>query len=167
MLCDRLSRGFNLEWVFLSQIACFCQWNLVKLGIVPELTPRGVHFEINSIGDGKCRQISRLTRKRALPSMRVWQLAPYPREVNSFGDTEQVAERGNESMDRDRMGTFYRRNVPEADSMKTEGRIEDLVRMFKVLPSTTQREYSIVVDGREYGPSDIDNFAREFGIEGK
>lgn len=69
-------------------------------------------------------------------------------------------------MDRNTKGTFYRRDVPPADSMRTEGRIEDLVRMFKVLPSTTQREYSIVVDGREYGPNDIDNFAREFGIEG-
>ena len=44
--------------------------------------------------------------------------------------------------------------------MKTESRIEDLVRMFKILPSTTQREYSIFVDGREYGPNDIDDFAQ-------
>jgi hypothetical protein len=68
-------------------------------------------------------------------------------------------------MDRDIRGTFYRRNVPESDSMKTEGRLEDLVRMFKVLPSTTQLEYRIVVDGVEYGPHEIENFAREFGVE--
>jgi len=89
-----------------------------------------------------------------------------PREVDGFAAAKRVVSRGNERMDRDTKGTFYRRNVPETASMKTEGRIEDLVRMFKVLPSTTQREYNIVVDGREYGPNDIDNFAREFGIEG-
>ena len=55
-------------------------------------------------------------------------------------------------MDRNTKGTFYRRDVPPADSMRTEGRIEDLVRMFKVLPSTTQREYSIVVDGQGVWP---------------
>ena len=68
-------------------------------------------------------------------------------------------------MDRDTKATLHRRNVPEADKMNTEGRIEDLVRAFKILPKDTQREYSIQVGGTEYGPGEIDNFAREFGVE--
>jgi hypothetical protein len=55
--------------------------------------------------------------------------------------------------------------VPEVDEMITEGRIEDLVRAFKILPKETQREYSIRVGGTEYGPREVDNFAQEFGIE--
>jgi hypothetical protein len=68
-------------------------------------------------------------------------------------------------MDRDRKGTLHRRNVPEVERMITNGRIEDLVRAFKILPKDTQREYSIQVGGTEYGPREVDNFAREFGIE--
>ena len=68
-------------------------------------------------------------------------------------------------MDRDTKGTLHRRNVSEADKMSTHGRIEDLVRAFKVLPKDTQREYSIQVGETEYGPREVDNFAREFGIE--
>jgi hypothetical protein len=68
-------------------------------------------------------------------------------------------------MDRDTKATLHRRNVPEADKMITEGRIEGLVRAFKILPKDTRREYSIQVAGKEYGPREVDNFAREFGIE--
>jgi hypothetical protein len=35
-------------------------------------------------------------------------------------------------MDRDSKATLHRRKVPEADKMTTEGRLEDLVRAFKV-----------------------------------
>ena len=45
---------------------------------------------------------------------------------------------------------LYRTNVTEADSMSMDGRIEDLVRAFKVLPKTTQREYSITVGEVKY-----------------
>jgi hypothetical protein len=65
------------------------------------------------------------------------------------------------SMDRDTHATLYRTNVPEADSMRTDGRIEDLVRAFKVLPKATQREYSITVGEVKYGLDQINNFARE------
>jgi hypothetical protein len=68
-------------------------------------------------------------------------------------------------MDRDTKATLHRRNVREADKMITEGRIEDLVRAFKILPKETQREYSIQVGSTEYGPHEVDNLAREFGIE--
>jgi hypothetical protein len=68
-------------------------------------------------------------------------------------------------MDRDAKATLYRRNVPEADKMTTEGRLEDLVRAFNILPKDTQREYTIRVGDKEYGPREVDNFAREFGIE--
>ena len=68
-------------------------------------------------------------------------------------------------MDKDTKAKLHRRNVPEADKMVTEGRIEDLVRAFKILPKDTQREYSIQVEETEYGPRKIDGFAREFGIE--
>ena len=69
------------------------------------------------------------------------------------------------SMDRDTHTTLYRTNLPEADSMRTDGRIEDLVRAFKVLPKATQREYSITVGEVKYGLDQINNFAREFGIK--
>jgi hypothetical protein len=69
-------------------------------------------------------------------------------------------------MDRDAKATLYRRNVSEADKMISEGRIEDLVLAFKILPKDTQRKYGIQVGGKEYGPREVDNFAREFGIEG-
>jgi hypothetical protein len=49
--------------------------------------------------------------------------------------------------------------------MTSNGRIEDLVRQFKVLPKATQREYSIMVGETQYGPDEIENFAREFEIE--
>ena len=68
-------------------------------------------------------------------------------------------------MDRDTHAMLYRTNVPEADSMSMDGRIEDLVRAFKVLPKTTQREYSITVGEVKYGLDHINNFAREFGIK--
>jgi hypothetical protein len=68
-------------------------------------------------------------------------------------------------MDRDTKATLHRRNVPETEKMSTDGRIEDLVRAFKILPKDTQREYSIQVGGTEYGPREVDKFAREFGIQ--
>jgi hypothetical protein len=67
-------------------------------------------------------------------------------------------------MDRDTKATLHRRNVPEADKMTTNGRLEDLVRAFKILPKATQREYSIRVSGIEYGPHEVDKFAQEFEI---
>jgi hypothetical protein len=53
-------------------------------------------------------------------------------------------------MDRDSKATLHRRNVPEADKMTTEGRLEDLVRAFKV-PS---KRYSAGIhhSGREVAP---------------
>ena len=54
-------------------------------------------------------------------------------------------------MDRGTHAALYRTNVPEADSMRTAGRIEDLVRAFKVLPKATQREYSLTVGEAKYG----------------
>jgi hypothetical protein len=69
-------------------------------------------------------------------------------------------------MDRDTKATL--RRIPAktvADRMTSNGRIEDLVRQFKVLPKATRREYSIMVGETQYGPDEIENFAREFGIE--
>jgi hypothetical protein len=44
-------------------------------------------------------------------------------------------------MDRDTKATLHRRKAAaEADKMTTNGRIEDLVRQFEVLPKATQRE---------------------------
>ena len=54
-------------------------------------------------------------------------------------------------MDRGTYAALYRTNVPEADSMRTDGRIEDLVRAFKVLPKATRREYSLTVGEVKYG----------------
>ena len=78
---------------------------------------------------------------------------------------DEMIEEEELSMDRDTHATLYRTNVPEADSMRTDGRIEDLVRAFKVLPKATQREYSITVGEVKYGLDQINNFAREFGIK--
>jgi hypothetical protein len=49
--------------------------------------------------------------------------------------------------------------------MTTNGRIEDLVRQFMILPKETRREYSIAVGEREYTFREIENLAREFDIE--
>ena len=67
-------------------------------------------------------------------------------------------------MDRGTHAALYRTNVPEADSMRTDGRIQDLVRAFKVPPKATQREYSLTV-GEVKTDWTKKNFAREFGIK--
>jgi len=70
-------------------------------------------------------------------------------------------------MERDTPATLHRRTArTEADRMTSHGRIEDLVRQFTILPKATQREYSIMVGETEYGADALENFAREFGIEG-
>ena len=70
------------------------------------------------------------------------------------------------TMDRDTKATLYRNNMrAESDKMTTIGRIEDLVRQFMILPKETRREYSIAVGEREYGFREIEDLAREFGIE--
>jgi hypothetical protein len=47
-------------------------------------------------------------------------------------------------MDRDTEATLHRKNTrTESDKMTTNGRIEDLVRQFMILPKETRREYSI------------------------
>jgi hypothetical protein len=53
----------------------------------------------------------------------------------------------------------------ESDKMATNGKIVDLVRKFMILPKETRHEYSISVGAREYGFREIENLAREFGIE--
>ena len=69
-------------------------------------------------------------------------------------------------MDRDTEATLHRKNMQaESGKMTTNGRIEDLVRQFMILPKETRREYSIVVSEREYEFREIENLAREFGIE--
>jgi hypothetical protein len=69
-------------------------------------------------------------------------------------------------MDRDTEATLHRKNMQaESGKMTTNGRIEDLVRQFMILPKETRREYSIVVGEREYEFRQIENLAREFGIE--
>ena len=61
---------------------------------------------------------------------------------------------------------LHRKNMrAESDKMTTNGRIEDLVRQFMILPKETRREYSIAVGEREYTFREIENLAREFGIE--
>ena len=69
-------------------------------------------------------------------------------------------------MDRDTEATLHRKNMQaESGKMTTNGRIEDLVRQFMILPKETRREYSILVGKREYEFREIENLAREFGIE--
>ena len=69
-------------------------------------------------------------------------------------------------MNRDTEATLNRKNMrAESDKMTTNGRIEDLVRQFMILPKETRREYSIAVGEREYEFREIENLAREFGIE--
>jgi hypothetical protein len=69
-------------------------------------------------------------------------------------------------MDRDTKATLRRKNMPaECDKMTTNGRIEDLVRQFMILPKETRREYSMAVGEREYEFREIETVAREFGIK--
>ena len=65
-------------------------------------------------------------------------------------------------MDRDTEATLHRKNTrTEFDKMTTNGRIEDLVRQFMILPKETRREYSIAVGEREYGFREIESLAWE------
>jgi hypothetical protein len=69
-------------------------------------------------------------------------------------------------MDRDTEATLQRKNMRgESGKMTTNGRIEDLVRQFMILPKETRREYGIVVGEKEYDFREIENLAREFGIK--
>ena len=51
------------------------------------------------------------------------------------------------------------------DKMTTNGKLVDLVRQFMILPRDTRREYSISVGTSEYGVPEIEDLAREFGVE--
>jgi hypothetical protein len=78
----------------------------------------------------------------------------------------QARSYGRITMDRDTKATLHRKNMrTESDKMTTNGKIEDLVRQFMILPKETRREYSIAVGEREYEFREIENLAREFGIE--
>jgi hypothetical protein len=73
---------------------------------------------------------------------------------------------GRFTMDQDTEAILQGKNVrAEPDKMTKNGRIVDLVRQFMILPKETRREYSIVVDETEYDFRQIENLAREFGIE--
>jgi hypothetical protein len=69
-------------------------------------------------------------------------------------------------MDQDTESTLQRKHVrTESDKMTKNGRIVDLVRQFMIRPKETRREYSIAVGKKEYDFREIENLAREFGIE--
>jgi hypothetical protein len=69
-------------------------------------------------------------------------------------------------VDRNAEGTLRRNNVrTESDKMTTNGKLVDLVRQFMILPRDTRREYSISVGTSEYGVREIEDLAREFGVE--
>jgi hypothetical protein len=69
-------------------------------------------------------------------------------------------------MNRDSEATLHRKNMrAKSDKMTTNGRIENLVRQFMILPKETRREYSIAVEEREYEFREIETLAREFGID--
>ena len=69
-------------------------------------------------------------------------------------------------MDRDTEATLQRKYVRgESGKMTTNGRIEDLVRQFMILPKETRREYGIMVGEKQYDFREIENLAREFGIK--
>jgi hypothetical protein len=69
-------------------------------------------------------------------------------------------------MDQNTEATLQRKNTrTESDKMATNGKIVDLVRKFMILPKETRREYGISVGAREYGFREIENLAREFGVE--
>jgi hypothetical protein len=97
--------------------------------------------------------------------MRKSVLIPAPPGATSRSKYESC-EHGRFTTDRDAKATLHRKNMrTESDKMTTNGRIEDLVRQFMILPKETRREYSIAVGEREYEFREIENLAREFGIE--
>jgi hypothetical protein len=44
------------------------------------------------------------------------------------------------------------------------GRLEDLVRQYLNTPPRMRHQYSVLDDGAVYGPSEIEQLARNFGI---
>ena len=68
-------------------------------------------------------------------------------------------------MDRNTEATLHRRKLGRVDRVTANGRIEDLIRQVKARPSGEKDEYSIMVGGMEYGPAEIDELARELGIQ--
>jgi hypothetical protein len=68
-------------------------------------------------------------------------------------------------MDKDRQVTLHRRKAGQDDRMTTGGRAEDIIRQFKALPKSKRDEYSIVDGSMEYGPHEIDNLARQLGLD--
>lgn len=44
------------------------------------------------------------------------------------------------------------------------GRLEDLVRQYLATPPRMRHQYSVLVEGVIYGPSEIEKFAHDFGI---
>jgi hypothetical protein len=67
-------------------------------------------------------------------------------------------------MDRDTQATLHRRKAGNVDRVTTAGPLGDLVRQFKSLPESIKPEYSIMVDGIEYGPQEIKGLAAELGL---
>jgi hypothetical protein len=49
--------------------------------------------------------------------------------------------------------------------MTTAGRAEDIIRQFKTLPKSKRDEYSIMDGSMKYGPHEIDNLARQLGLD--
>jgi hypothetical protein len=68
-------------------------------------------------------------------------------------------------MDRNTEAALHRRKLGRVDRVTANGRIEDLIRQVKARPSGERGEYSITVGGMEYGPPEIDELARELGIQ--
>jgi hypothetical protein len=67
-------------------------------------------------------------------------------------------------MDRDRHATLHHKKFLRKDVVIDWGRVEDMVRQFRVLAPSKQTEYFIIVGTTRYGPREIENLAREFGI---
>jgi hypothetical protein len=68
-------------------------------------------------------------------------------------------------MDKDTQATLHHRRIGRVDKMTTGGRLEDMVRRFRSLAQSKRSEYFIMIDGANYESEELENLAKELGIE--
>lgn len=68
-------------------------------------------------------------------------------------------------MDKDTQATLHHRRIGRVDKMTTGGRLEDMVRRFRSLAQSKRSEYFIMINGANYGSEELENLAKELGIE--
>ena len=68
-------------------------------------------------------------------------------------------------MDRETSASLHRRKIGRSDKMIKSGQLVDLVRQFQSLLPAQQEEYFITVGSDVYDSHQIEDLAREIGLQ--